>query len=68
MQPLVPLDNPLAPGCSVLVVVGLTAEFADSEQHALDTYLTQGARALFLLSVSPPLALHATLSRWGVAA
>src|SRR4030095_2172632 len=66
VQPLVPLGNLLQSGCSVLVVVGPTAEFADSEQQALDTYLTRGGRAMLLLSAGPPLALHAALSRWGV--
>jgi len=68
VQPLVPLGNPMQPGCSVLVVVGPTAEFADSEQQAFDTYLTHGGRAMLLLSAGPPLALHAALSRWGVRA
>ena len=44
------------PSGRVLVVVGPTAEFADSEQQALDTYLTQGGRAMLLLSAAPPLA------------
>jgi ABC-type uncharacterized transport system involved in gliding motility auxiliary subunit len=66
VQPLMLLGHPTTAACSVLVMVAPTVDLAASEQQALDDYLTQGGRALFLLSAGPPLALHSALSRWGV--
>jgi ABC-type uncharacterized transport system involved in gliding motility auxiliary subunit len=66
VQRLVPLTDPTASGCSVLIIAGPTAELAMSEQQALDHYLAQGGRALFLLGAGAPLALHTALRQWGV--
>jgi ABC-type uncharacterized transport system involved in gliding motility auxiliary subunit len=66
VQQLMPLTDPPVSDCSVLVIAGPTAELAVSEQQALDRYLSQGGRAMFLLGAGAPLALHTALSRWGV--
>ncbi len=63
---LVPLGSPTEAGCSVVLLAGPSADLAEVEWRALEAYLTQGGRAMILLSAGPRLTFHAALSRWGV--
>ncbi|MBI4496280.1 MAG: GldG family protein [Chloroflexi bacterium] len=51
---------------AVLVVAGPKKPLQPSELRAIETYLTQGGKAMFLLDPDPPQELQQLLGKWGL--
>ena len=62
-------DSDIPSNCDLLIIVGPTQRFSDSQLTKIDRYISRGGRLLIMLdyySVGQPTGLEEVLAHWGV--